>query len=99
LEVFSQDIISLPLETDSLITAEKKPEKKKKSSAIESDITYSAKDSIVMVGNDVGEDMIAGQLGRKTLLLTVYIINKKDEDISVYANGSFDRLKEFREKL
>ena len=65
MEVFSQDIVSLPLETDSLITAEKKPEKKKKSSAIESDITYSAKDSIVMVGNDVTEDMAAEKLGMK----------------------------------
>lgn len=53
----------------------------------------------VMVGNDVGEDMIAGQLGMKTFLLTDCIINKKDEDISAYPNGSFDQLKEFIEKL
>ena len=52
-----------------------------------------------MVGNDVGEDMIAGQLGMKVFLLTDCIINKKDEDISAYPNGSFDRLKEFIEKL
>ena len=52
-----------------------------------------------MVGNDVSEDMIACQLGMKVFLLTDCIINKKDEDIPVYPNGSFDRLKEFIEQL
>ncbi len=53
----------------------------------------------VMVGNDVAEDMIASQLGMKVFLLTDCLINKKEEDISVYPNGSFDRLKEFIESL
>ena len=90
MEVFSQDIVSLPLETDSLITAEKKPEKKKKSSAIESDITYSAKDSIVMVGNDVailyGDAVVKYQ---SMELKAEYIRLSLDSNI-VYASGVMD---------
>ena len=46
----------------------------------------------LMVGNDVGEDMIAGTLGMKTFLLTDCLINKSAEDISQYPNGSFPEL-------
>ena len=46
----------------------------------------------VMVGNDVGEDMIAEALGMKVFLLTDCIINKAEKDISVYPNGSFPEL-------
>ena len=46
----------------------------------------------LMVGNDVGEDMIAGTLGMKTFLLTDCLINKTAEDISQYPNGSFPEL-------
>lgn len=49
----------------------------------------------IMVGNDVGEDMIAGKLGINVFLLTDCLINKNGEDISVYPNGSFDELREF----
>jgi len=49
----------------------------------------------VMVGNDVEEDMIAERLGMKTFLLTDCLINKKDEDISKWAQGSFEELREF----
>ena len=45
-----------------------------------------------MVGNDVGEDMIAGKLGMKTFLLTDCLINKTAEDITQYPNGSFPEL-------
>lgn len=47
----------------------------------------------LMVGNDVGEDMIARQLGMKVFLLTDCLINKNNEDISQYPNGSFEELK------
>ncbi len=53
----------------------------------------------VMVGNDVGEDMIAEKLGMKVFLLTDCLINKADADISVYPHGGFEQLKEFIEKL
>lgn len=46
----------------------------------------------LMVGNDVGEDMIAEQLGMKVFLLTDCMINKKEKDISPYPRGSFDEL-------
>ena len=46
----------------------------------------------LMVGNDVGEDMIAGKLGMKTFLLTDCLINKTAEDITQYPNGSFPEL-------
>lgn len=52
----------------------------------------------LMVGNDVGDDMVARSLGMQVFLLTDDLINKTDEDISVYPNGGFDALMEFIEK-
>lgn len=49
----------------------------------------------LMVGNDVTEDMIAETLGMKVFLLTDCLINRKGEDISVYAHGGFEALKEY----
>lgn len=51
----------------------------------------------MMVGNDVGEDMIAEKLGMKVFLITDCMINKAGEDISKYPNGSFDELVDFLE--
>lgn len=53
----------------------------------------------VMVGNDVGEDMIAQTLGMKVFLLTDCLINKQKADISVYPHGGFDELLTFIEEL
>lgn len=53
----------------------------------------------LMVGNDVSEDMVAEKLGMKVFLLTDCLINKKDADISVYPNGSFDELMKYVKKL
>ena len=49
-------------------------------------------ESCIMVGNDVGEDMIAAQLGMKVFLLTDCIINKKEVDISAYPHGDIHAL-------
>ena len=49
----------------------------------------------MMVGNDVGEDMIASQLGLKVFLLTADIINRNNQDISVYPNGDMNDLLEY----
>lgn len=49
----------------------------------------------LMVGNDVGDDMVAENLGFKVFLLTDCLINKEDKDISVYPNGSFDALNNY----
>jgi len=49
----------------------------------------------LMVGNDVGEDMIAAELGMKVFLLTDCIINRYNKDISDIPHGGFAQLKEF----
>ena len=49
----------------------------------------------VMVGNDVGEDMIAEQLGMQVFLLTDCLINRDGTDISRYPHGSFPELMEY----
>ena len=46
----------------------------------------------LMVGNDVDEDMVAGQLGMKVFLLTDHLINKSGTDINAFPHGSFDDL-------
>ena len=53
----------------------------------------------LMVGNDVGEDMIAGKLGMKTFLLTDCLINRVGEDIEKYPHGSFEALEGYIENL
>ena len=53
----------------------------------------------LMVGNDVSDDMAAQKAGMKVFLLTDCLINKENEDISVYPNGSFAELWEYIEKI
>ena len=53
----------------------------------------------LMVGNDVGEDMITSQLGMKTFLLTDCLINRAGEDIEQYPHGSFEALESYIEAL
>jgi len=53
----------------------------------------------LMVGNDVGEDMITQQLGMKVFLLTDCLSNKQNADISQYPNGSFPELTNFLNTL
>ena len=50
----------------------------------------------LMVGNDVGEDMVpAREVGMQVFLLTDCIINKKGLDIEAYPHGGFGELKDF----
>lgn len=56
-------------------------------------------DECLMVGNDVGEDMIAKDLGMQVFLLTDHLINRKGADISAYPHGSFPELLEFLDTL
>ncbi len=58
-----------------------------------------APEQCLMVGNDVGEDMIAKELGMQVFLLTDCIINKNSADISVYPHGSFSELSDFIDTL
>lgn len=53
----------------------------------------------VMVGNDVDEDMIARKLGFSVFLLTDYLINNSNKDISQYPHGSFPELLDFIRSL
>lgn len=58
-----------------------------------------APEECLMVGNDVGDDMVAEQLGMKVFLLTDNLINKSGADISVYPNGSFERLYDYLDEV
>lgn len=53
----------------------------------------------LMVGNDVGDDMVAEKVGMKVFLLTDCLINKTENDISKYPNGSFEELMEYIKSL
>lgn len=53
----------------------------------------------LMVGNDVGEDMVAQTLGMKVFLLTDCLINKTNTNMSDYPNGSFQELEEYLNKV
>lgn len=53
----------------------------------------------LMVGNDVGEDMITEELGMKVFLLPADLINKVGKDISVYPQGDFSDLMEYINNL
>ena len=43
----------------------------------------------LMVGNDLEEDMCAGEMGMDTFLVTDYTVNKNGMDISAFRQGSF----------
>lgn len=58
-----------------------------------------APEECVMVGNDVWEDMIASHLDMKVFLLTNCMINRKNEDISIYPHGGVDELLSYIENL
>ncbi len=49
-------------------------------------------EEVLMVGNDVGDDMVAASLGMRVFLLTDCLINIEGADITGYPNGSFGEL-------
>lgn len=53
----------------------------------------------LMVGNDVGEDMITEELGMKVFLMPADLINKVGKDISQYPQGEFKDLLAYIETL
>lgn len=53
----------------------------------------------LMVGNDVGDDMVATELGMKVFLLTNDIINKENVDISQFPHGDFSELMKYIEEI
>lgn len=52
-------------------------------------------DECYMVGNDVQEDMIAGEIGMTTYLITDYIINRGEQEIEADYQGSYEDFYEF----
>ncbi len=57
-------------------------------------------DECLMVGNDVYEDAVAASsVGMKTFLITDYLINRKNIDISSYPQGNFNDLINFINNL
>lgn len=53
----------------------------------------------LMVGNDVGEDMITEELGMKVFLMPADLINKVGKDIEQYPQGGFAELLAYIETL
>ncbi len=53
----------------------------------------------VMVGNDVGDDMVAETVGMRVFLLTDLLINPQEVPISRYPHGNYDDLANFLEQL
>lgn len=53
----------------------------------------------LMIGNDVGEDMVARELGMQVFLLTDCLINKSDADVNDYPHGGFRELRKFLEQI
>lgn len=49
----------------------------------------------MMIGNDMDEDMVAGELGMGTFLVTDHLINRNNLDISVYQKGTLGHLKTY----
>ena len=53
-----------------------------------------------MVGNEVYEDAVAAtSVGMKAFLITEYLINRKDIDISQFPHGDFNDLIVYIDKL
>ena len=63
-----------------------------------SEIGVSAEECL-MVGNDVGDDMVAEKLGMKVFLLTDCLINATERDINDFRNGDFEELTKYMEEL
>lgn len=49
----------------------------------------------VMVGNDVGDDMPAADIGINVFLMTEYLINNTERSVDEFAHGGFDELLKF----
>lgn len=54
---------------------------------------------VLMVGNDVGDDMVAESVGMRVFLLTDDLINKSGRDINDFRHGGFDELNAYIEEI
>jgi FMN phosphatase YigB (HAD superfamily) len=62
------------------------------------DISKDAKDCM-MVGNDVEEDMIAGQLGMQSFLITNHIIKRSKDDVCCTYQGVYEDFLRFAKSV
>lgn len=53
----------------------------------------------LMIGNDTHDDIASLDVGMKFFLLTDWLINKEEKDISSFVHGSFDELKAYINEL
>ena len=53
----------------------------------------------LMVGNDIGDDMVAEGLGMKVFLLTDCLINKTERAVEDFRHGDFNELKKYIEEI
>lgn len=58
-----------------------------------------APEECLMVGNDVGDDMPARDIGMQVFLLTENLINKTGNSVDCFPNGDFSKLKSFLETI
>ena len=56
-------------------------------------------DECVMIGNDVGDDMVAETVGIRCFLLTDYLINRKNVDINRFRHGDYNELVGFIKEI
>lgn len=53
----------------------------------------------IMIGNDVQEDLVAGELGLKTFLVENHLINRDDDPIQCTFRGNYEDLYHYIESL
>ncbi len=56
-------------------------------------------EEVLMVGNDIGDDMVAAEIGMPVFLLTDCLINRKNRDISCFKSGDFDSMCEYIKEI
>ncbi len=63
------------------------------------DLLGKAPAEVMMVGNDVEEDLVAGKLGIATYLITNHIVNRKNKDIVADHSGDYVSFLQFVQSL
>lgn len=53
----------------------------------------------LMVGNDVGDDMVAQKIGMEVFLLTDNLINKENVNIALFPHGDFTKLSQYIDSI
>ena len=54
---------------------------------------------VLMVGNDVGDDMVAETVGLSTYLVTDYLINRSERNLNDFKHGSFADMTDYIKEI